>query len=84
MSEVPFELQRIHYVEFPGEHDGPLFPAVCTGKCARRDLELQKSPGNIVFEIPPMDRTQALLVVYDHRSGDLIFPPEPQKELTND
>jgi hypothetical protein len=72
---IDYGMIKIMYVEFQGESDIPMRQVVCVGSCFRRDLELQKSPGNIVFEIATMDRAMALLIVYDAEAEELVYPP---------
>lgn len=72
---IDYGMIKVMYVEFPGESDIPIRQAVSVGSCFRRDLELQKSPGNIIFEIATMDRARALLVVYDAEAQELVLPP---------
>lgn len=72
---IDYGMQKIMYVEFQGESDLNVRQAMSVGSCFRRDIDLQKSEGNIIFEIPPMDRARAMLIVYDVEAEELIFPP---------
>lgn len=75
---IDYGMIKIMYVEFQGESDIPIRQAVSVGSCFRRDLDLQKTEGNIIFEIPAMDRARALLIVYDADAEELVYPPQEQ------